>query len=1390
MNAFDTSRWLWDFYSWATVLLVVALIANFSIAQPARRIVIAWSTAWALLALALLTAVPNWSQYSLVASQPPKQVETSDPQIAPNAPPNFEQQPQQRQQQIAFPPPNMAGVESDPRNVVTIDWSAMAMTALFSGSAFVVCWLALGAWQVRCLCASASPAPNEISRLLAELSQGKLPASQLGISPNLPVAVAVGLAKPWILLPQTLTHANREQARTVLAHELAHVANRDLWLLAILRLLSVLLWPHPLFWLLRRQVRLDQELLADAAAAELTNRATYAEQLVALAKSAVESRVPRLASSVGLWERPSQLKQRIALLLDDKLTILRNCSRSWRLGSAGMLAILALALSMVTLAPREAQSRAESETTITEGTGIVSPEKFDELLKQAETKEGFANAVGDLVAAAIRPSELPFISEKRLSAIRGHFVNFVFEHTPDDITPERKAEILAGLRDHAQQHLQLPDKPYTRHSDLNNAYLSIRDRDKTLKWELWMALTREPLDDAEIASLESQRNWMRETIKNQTKHPNFTHEKILADLDTKFTDPLYVIFDRPMSDEAFAEFQSEIGSWLAQKTDPKSTQKAYRDEESGLFRPLNSQLPYMVHHLLIEALYAQYRDERGQFKYPQFDNDEINGYGASGSYITLHFASSKPQQGNMLSLDSVETRGGAIDADKGFFADPSSTDQGDLAYQSHDMQLMALNEAKLLQLDALNWIEADAVPTDELKRKLQEVGKDQVSLPAFKARRRDQFIEGYQQGRVDWPFKGAQNLEEALTLWEAIGAGEGPYVAILTKNGNLAVVQVRYVSGERNPDSIDVRTRVRTKTVTDETAGEINAQAKVVTQVAGKPNLPGDKVPTASDKFRKMKVRIADEEGNPLDGAKLYIGIWYFKGYQGEKMPKSYTADSQGIVDLKLPRRLEILRLWPSKPGFVPEFTNFGNGLHEEGNLLPENYEFRLAKGTSLGGKIVDENGKPVAGVKVDVTVQRAEPLWDANPEPMISTWLTDADFQDGSAVTDKAGKWQINNAPAPTDVTDYEFQLRITHPSFASDSKFGELQSQQKITTAALRDKTARIVLSRGKQVKGVVVDAEGKPVTNGYAVWGYNPHTSDTKQFEARLDSSGKFVTKPLPPGEHTFKVIADGQMPESRTVNVEGSMPYLRFELKPGKRLIVKVVDPDGKPIPHAYFHAGSWSNVEPEFDGSQHSVLHSRIPKNANADGIFTWNGAPSDPVTFQVSARDFASKKVSLTATGGEHTVELSPALVVFGKVTDAETGKAVETFNAVPMYLGGGIGLATDWKPGTVTGQAGRYEIRLDTIGDYLTDFKLRFEAKGYLAQISEKTFNLADGRVEYDVVLKPMKKASKKENDQASSENWYIRPALQSKTVSMDYSFRLPHQRNASYEDAIFSGE
>jgi beta-lactamase regulating signal transducer with metallopeptidase domain len=345
MNEFSlgAAAWLWDYYLLASALLLVALVATSFIRQPVRRRAIAWSAVAALFALAVLCAWPDWAQVHIVppAAAQPAWTEDLQPIVGPII------------QQVELPAigpaeaPVVAATE-----ITTIDIGVLSIYVFLIGSACVATWLVLGAWQVRRICASAAVPPGHIVELFQRLAPTVRALPRLGVARDLHVPVAVGLWRPMILLPASLAErAPAAELRTVLAHELAHVRHRDLWLLAALRTLLVVLWAHPLFWLLRRRVRLDQELLADAAAAETSDPHGYAEQLVRLARASVAVRRPRLASSVGLWEDPSQLKRRLAVLLDEKLTLLRSCSRRWQFGAALVPATIAIALSLVTLEP-------------------------------------------------------------------------------------------------------------------------------------------------------------------------------------------------------------------------------------------------------------------------------------------------------------------------------------------------------------------------------------------------------------------------------------------------------------------------------------------------------------------------------------------------------------------------------------------------------------------------------------------------------------------------------------------------------------------------------------------------------------------------------------------------------------------------------------------------------------------------------------------------------------------------------------------------------------------------------------------------------------------------------------------------------------------------------
>ena len=199
---------------------------------------------------------------------------------------------------------------------------------------------------------------------------------RLRLSSYIAQPVAIGLLRPMIFLPeQFVANEPEDRIRAALAHESAHIGNGDLGLLALCRLLLPLFHAQPLFWLLRRRIRLDQELLADAVAAS-TDRTRYAEILLQWARTMTDRPASSYAAALGLWERPSQLRRRIALLLDDRFHIEQELSGRWRMAAWGITMTLVLALSFGTLrrtanAGGVEQAKADTALASTENDLIV-----------------------------------------------------------------------------------------------------------------------------------------------------------------------------------------------------------------------------------------------------------------------------------------------------------------------------------------------------------------------------------------------------------------------------------------------------------------------------------------------------------------------------------------------------------------------------------------------------------------------------------------------------------------------------------------------------------------------------------------------------------------------------------------------------------------------------------------------------------------------------------------------------------------------------------------------------------------------------------------------------------------------------------------------------------
>lgn len=128
--------------------------------------------------------------------------------------------------------------------------------------------------------------------------------------PGLPALV--GLWRPRIVIPQGFSdHYNRQEQELVLLHERIHRQRGDVWINALLAVMTCLYWFNPLIWRAARACRMDQELSCDerVIACSQGTRRSYGQALF-------KACAPAWLSPAGChWHATSHpLHERIRLL--------------------------------------------------------------------------------------------------------------------------------------------------------------------------------------------------------------------------------------------------------------------------------------------------------------------------------------------------------------------------------------------------------------------------------------------------------------------------------------------------------------------------------------------------------------------------------------------------------------------------------------------------------------------------------------------------------------------------------------------------------------------------------------------------------------------------------------------------------------------------------------------------------------------------------------------------------------------------------------------------------------------------------------------------------------------------------------------------------------------
>jgi hypothetical protein len=411
----------------------------------------------------------------------------------------------------------------------------------------------------------------------------------------------------------------------------------------------------------------------------------------------------------------------------------------------------------------------------------------------------------------------------------------------------------------------------------------------------------------------------------------------------------------------------------------------------------------------------------------------------------------------------------------------------------------------------------------------------------------------------------------------------------------------------------------------------------------------------------------------------------------GPLPPRSMTTDAAGQCQVNLGgQQPASLTLRVSAPGRAAADKQWASGG------IPEECSIEMQPAVTIGGVVLDESGRPIAGATVVVLgITRDE----------VGQYLT-APFD--TVATDQAGKWTSPRVPAKSD----QLSFRLTHPEFMPadyDQATPDNSTGKVVTRESLLAGNAKMTLEPGIAVQGTLADDRGVPIAAAEVTLLMGENFETRKQ--TKSDSQGRFRFVLYEAGMAHIVAQAHTYAPQHRAVEAERGLKPLSLVLAKGNLLQGRVVDEAGKPIEGAEVSVGSWLDLP---------LLSWRA--QTDGEGRFSWDSAPADAVGLSVSKAGFngLNLRVSAAATAGveEAPFRLTKAFQLTGKVVDAETKEPIKSFRLMQGFMYGGDEDGMYWeRQARTTGTNGVYTARLD----YQRGQKVKFMAlaDGYLPKVT-----------------------------------------------------------------------
>ena len=465
---------------------------------------------------------------------------------------------------------------------------------------------------------------------------------------------------------------------------------------------------------------------------------------------------------------------------------------------------------------------------------------------------------------------------------------------------------------------------------------------------------------------------------------------------------------------------------------------------------------------------------------------------------------------------------------------------------------------------------------------------------------------------------------------------------------------------------------------------------------------------------------VANDTGKPMAGAKIDFTT-RVKGQKGATK-STVMATDEGVCEIPVSRDtagLQALTISSGTDGYVD--TSFA-WTPWRGERIPQSYVMRLARSVPIGGKVLDEEGKPVSGaeVVVSVPVPIPVPIENDSNSPHISTVGTE------KAMTGLDGNWRINRF-SQGDVPTLRFQA--THPEYAVDGLLDTWENPDIAKQLLASNYVYR--LDRGVAVSGIVVDTDGQPVPGVKLMV-----NSERRLRKTTNQSDGTFKLPGLKTGANVLRAEARGFAEVARNIDVTNNQEPMRLILQRGNIVRLRVLNADGLPVPKATVRTVSF-NVFPSLGGASTKILlqNNQINKTTDADGRVAWNTASEGKLDFEVRASGYAmAGNILVGPDGEEHVVTLHTARTISANVRDAATGLPIAEFHVARIQVTTnrfGLGLS---RAASLTYQNG---IFLDPFQDTGATLRFKFEAEGYAAFVTDDVGPDA-GKIQLDITLFP----------------------------------------------------